>query len=103
MMCRKLLFHIAVEKGLAAQDAHGRAPTFAACLQHLREVGLLTPPLEPWVAHIRDVGNEANHDLAAIDAESATRVATFTRQLLVTTYEMPHRMRAALGAPDGPS
>ncbi len=100
MMCRKLLFHIAVEKNLPEQDENGRAPTFAACLQHLRDVGLLTPPLEPWIDHIREVGNEANHDLDPISPERAERVAIFTRQLLVTTYEMPHKMKSVLGDPD---
>jgi len=76
MMCRKLLFHIAVEQGLPATDDKGRAPTFAACLQQLRDVGIVTPPLAKWVEHIRDIGNEANHDLAAIEPESASRVAT---------------------------
>lgn len=97
MMCRKLLFHIAVEKGLPEKDGKDRAPSFEACLMHLREVGIITPPLHDWVEHIRKIGNEANHDLAAIQPESATRVATFTRQLLVTTYEMPHKMNAVLG------
>lgn len=99
MMCRKLLFHIAVEQGLPAVDAKGKGPSFEACLAQLREKGLLTPPLEPWVQHIKEVGNKANHDLAVISAEDAQRVATFTRQLLVTTYEMPHKMREVLGEP----
>ncbi|GEA79866.1 DUF4145 domain-containing protein [Cellulomonas uda] len=102
MMCRKLLFHIAVEQGLAPENDKGRAPTFEQCLAQLREKGLLTPPLEPWVQHIKDVGNKANHDLSVITPEDALRVATFTRQLLVTTYEMPFRMREALGEPEEP-
>jgi hypothetical protein len=101
MMCRKLLFHIAVEKGLPAKGDKGRAPSFEQCLAHLRAEGLLTPPLEPWVQHIKDIGNTANHDLAAITPEEAERVATFTRQLLVTTYEMPHKMKAVLDEPPG--
>ena len=99
MMCRKLLFHIAVEQGLPAVDAKGWAPSFEACLAKLRATGILTPLMEPWVQHIKEVGNKANHDLSVISAEDAQRVATFTRQLLVTTYEMPHKMREVLGEP----
>ena len=99
MMCRKLLFHIAVEQGLPAVDAKGWAPSFEACLAQLRATGILTPLMEPWVQHIKEVGNKANHDLSVISAEDAQRVATFTRQLLVTTYEMPYKMREVLGEP----
>lgn len=98
MMCRKLLFHIAVRHGLPEKDDRDRAPSFEACLAHLSAVGLVTPKMQPWVKHIKDVGNTANHDLAAITAEEGQRVATFTRQLLVTTYEMPHRLEM-LGEP----
>jgi len=99
MMCRKILFHIAVEKGLAEKNDNGRAPNFTETLDHLKAQGLVTPVLTPWVEHIKDVGNEANHDLPEISAESAQRVATFTRQLLVLTYEMPAQMKLAVGVP----
>ncbi len=100
MMCRKILFHIAVEEGLPAQSESGRAPTFKECLNRLRSEGLLTPRQEPWVQNIKDVGNQANHELDPISEEAANRVATFTRQLLVTAYEMPHKMKAVLGVED---
>lgn len=103
MMCRKILFHVAVEKKLKPKDSKGFAPTFVQVLSHLEREGFITPPIKPWVEHIKDVGNEANHDLAPISKDDAERVATFTRQLLVTTYEMPHRMREVLpelAAPD---
>ncbi|HWV75890.1 MAG TPA: DUF4145 domain-containing protein [Isoptericola sp.] len=101
MMCRKILFHIAVEHGLPAKNAKDRAPTFTEVLDHLQEVGLVTPPMLPWVTKIKDVGNEANHDLPQTDPERALQVGTFTHQLLVLTYEMPAKMAEVVGEPDG--
>lgn len=88
MMCRKLLFHIAVEHGLPDKDSKGRAPTFAEVLDHLETSGVYTARMRPWVERIRDVGNEANHHLDAISAAQALDVATFTRQLINLAYEL---------------
>ena len=63
MMCRKLLFHIAVSHGLPEKDDKGRAPNFATALEHLEEEGVITRHMRPWVTKIKDVGNEANHEI----------------------------------------
>jgi hypothetical protein len=88
MMCRKLLFHIAAEHGLPEKDAKGRAPTFAEALDHLEAEGVFTTRMRPWVERIKDVGNEANHDLASISIDQAMDVARFTRQLINLAYEL---------------
>ena len=95
-ICRKILFHVAAEKGLPAKNDRDRAPTFAACIEHLQEHGYVTPPMVKWVEKIKDVGNEAAHELDVIPAEKAELVATFTMQLLVLTYQMPHMLGDAL-------
>ncbi|MEB3024060.1 DUF4145 domain-containing protein [[Mycobacterium] crassicus] len=88
MMCRKLLFHVAVEHGLPDKDSKGRGPTFAEALDHIEESDVFTARMRPWVERIKDVGNEANHDLAAISLAQARDVATFTRQLINLAYEL---------------
>lgn len=88
MLCRKLLFHIAVAHGLPAKDEKGRAPTFAAAVAHLESEGLITKKMRPWVDRIKDVGNDANHELSPVTPELALDVATFTEQLLVLAYEL---------------
>jgi hypothetical protein len=40
-----------------------------------------------WVERIKDVGNDANHELTPISAETALLMATFTEQLVVLAYE----------------
>jgi hypothetical protein len=100
MICRKILFHVAVANGLAAQDDKGRAPTYAAAVQHLENEGIITSRMRPWIDRVKDVGNEANHEIAPINADVALDVATFTEQLLRLAYEMDALMAADLGTGD---
>ena len=95
MLCRKLLFHIAVTHDLAPTNGKGFAPGFAECAKHLQTQGLVTPRMMKWVERIKDVGNDANHALLPITAAQALDVATFTEQLLVLAYELDARMDAA--------
>lgn len=88
MLCRKLLFHIAVAHGLPPKNDNDRAPTFYEAVEHLEKEGLITKKMRPWVDRIKDVGNDANHELTPISAELALDVATFTEQLLVLAYEL---------------
>ena len=89
MMYRKLLFHIAVTHGLPEKDGSGRAPNFAKALKHLEDEGVITKHMRPWVTKIKDVGNEANHDIPRTSTDDATAVAKFTRQLILLAYELP--------------
>ncbi len=96
MMCRKILFYIAVEKGMKARDRSGHAPNFGEVLKHLSTKGIITPVIEPWVKHIKDIGNEANHDITPISEKSALEVVAFTEQLLTIVYAMPAKLQATL-------
>ena len=91
-MCRKVLLHVAVEKGLPDKNGKGFAPSFAACIDFLKAEGLVTPPMDPWVQKIRNVGNDGAHELASTPMASAKLVAQFTEQLLRLIYEMPALM-----------
>lgn len=44
--------------------------------------------MKPWVDRIKDVGNDANHEISRTDQSVAIDVATFTHQLLKLVYEM---------------
>ncbi len=106
MMCRKLLFHIAVAKGLPEKDSNNWAPSFVEAVQHLEDTGLITKIMRPWVDRIKDVGNEANHEITPVTMEIATDVAKFTEQLLRLTYEMPSlvsRQMTGIDVKDGES
>ena len=97
-MCRKMLFHLAVSNGLAAKDDKGRAPNFAEATKHLEAEGIITSRMRPWVDRIKDIGNEANHELEAISEKDALDVARFTEQLLRLSFEMDSLVAAATKA-----
>jgi len=87
--------HVAVTHGLPAKNAKDRAPNFAECVDHLVKEGIVTKRMEPWIERIREVGNEANHEIAPVGKESALDVATFTQKLLELAYEMDDTMTKA--------
>jgi len=88
MLCRKLLFHIAVSHGLPPKNNKDRAPTYTEAVDHLESEGLITKRMRPWVDRVKDVGNDANHELTPVTAEVARDMATFTEQLLRLAYEL---------------
>lgn len=94
MLCRKLLFHIAVDKGLAASNARGRAPGFQECVNHLESEGVITKTMLGWVDRIKDVGNDANHEVTPVAKADAEAVGAFTQQLLTLAYALDAMMKA---------
>lgn len=98
MMCRKMLFHLAVSNGLPAKDSKGRAPNFTEATKHLESEGIITSRMRPWVDRIKDIGNEANHELEAIGEKEALDVARFTEQLLRLSFEMDSLVAAGTGS-----
>jgi len=95
MMCRKLLFHVAVAHELPRKNDKDRAPTFAEALDHLESEGVFTTRMRPWVERIKDVGNEANHELSGVTKAQALDIAKFTQYLLQLAYELPTMMNDA--------
>lgn len=94
MMCRKMLFHLAVTNGLPAKSANNHAPNFAQAVKHLEAEGIITIRMRPWVDRIRDIGNDANHEVEAISPVQAMDVARFTEQLLRLSFEMDALVQA---------
>lgn len=90
LMCRKIIFHIAVEEGLPAKNARDRAPGFEECIDYLVNEGHITKKQkERWVDSIRIWGNMATHELAPTDRDTAYSALQFTKQLLEMIYAFP--------------
>ncbi|AKK05217.1 putative DUF4145 family protein (plasmid) [Corynebacterium mustelae] len=90
LMCRKLLFHMAVEMGLSEKKENGFSPNFDECLQYLVDEGFITArQRNQWVESIRVWGNKATHDLASIDKDTAEKAIDFMYQLLQIVYTFP--------------
>lgn len=91
---RKLLMHIAVEKG-APPNAR-----FVDYVDYLVANNWAPPGSKDWVDHIRSKGNEANHEITLMSRLDAEELLTFLAALLTFMYEFPNRMKAkAPGTP----
>lgn len=83
MLCRKLLMHVAVEKG-AKEDL-----SFQKYAEYLVSEHYAPRGADVWLDYIRRRGNEANHELVIMNNEDAIGVLKFTEMLLRSVYELP--------------
>lgn len=84
LLCRKILMHVAVDKGAD----EGKA--FEFYLNFMETSGYITPAMKGWVDLIRTHGNQATHKIAPPDKQRAESTFTFTATLLRIVYEMEH-------------
>lgn len=87
--CRKMLMHIAVEKG--AKEGQG----FIDYVEYLVDNHYAPPGSKPWVDKIREVGNDANHEIKIMAKDQAVELVNFVEMLLKFIYEFP----AKIGTP----
>ena len=87
LTCRKLLMHIAVEKGAAAGE------TFMEYVEYLSQKGYIPPDGKGWVDYIRTKGNEANHEIKIMESVDAADLITFSEMLLKFVYEFPAKVK----------
>ena len=82
MLCRKILMHIATQKG--AKENQG----FAYYVDWLISERYAPRGAEDWVGYIKDRSNEANHEIVLMDKEDADGLLHLTEQLLRNVYEL---------------
>lgn len=82
LLCRKILMHVAVEKGAREGES------FVHYLSFLESHGHVALQMRRWLDLIRKHGNQATHEIAAPDAQRAERTVLFTVELLRLVYEM---------------
>jgi hypothetical protein len=87
LTCRKLLMHIAVEKGAEPSK------TFLEYVEYLAQKGYVPPDGKGWVDYIRTKGNEANHEIKIMPTEDASNLITFSEMLLKFVYEFPAKVQ----------
>jgi hypothetical protein len=102
LTCRKILMHIAVEKGAPV------GKTFQEYVEYLSQKGYVPPDGKGWVDHIRVKGNEANHEIKMMAEVDAADLITFAEMLLKFIYEFPAKVKptaatASTVAPAGPA
>jgi Domain of unknown function (DUF4145) len=91
LTCRKILMHIAVEKGAKTGQS------FIAYVEYLADKNYLPPDGKGWVDHVRQKGNEANHEIAIMPKEEGEQLLTFVEMLLKFVYEFPAKISATSG------
>jgi len=97
LCCRKLLMHIAVSKG-AATDL-----SFAAYVKYLIDEHYVPPGSDSWVDHIRQKGNEANHEVVIMNEKDSELLLTYCGMLLKMLYEFPATLQKATSPTQSPS
>ena len=86
LTCRKLLMHIAVSKG--AEEGK----SFLQYVEFLSQKGYVPPDGKGWVDHIRERGNEANHEIKIMSADDAESLIQFSEMLLKLVFEFPKKV-----------
>jgi hypothetical protein len=83
MVGRKIVMHVAVEQG--APKGEG----FLTYVDYLVDNHRVPPNTKDWVDEIRQVGNDANHEIFDIGADQAKAIVEFVTMLLKLLYEYP--------------
>ena len=73
LCCRKILMHLAVDKGAKSGQ------TFVSYVDFLANEGYVPPGGREWVDHIRQMGNQANHEISLYEPEKFQRTAFICR------------------------
>jgi len=90
LACRKLLMHVAVEKGAKPNLR------FIEYVEYLDQKGYIPPDGKDWVDHIRTKGNDANHEIQVMTQKDAEDLLDFSEMLLKFVYEFPARIPKTL-------
>lgn len=93
LLCRKILMHLAVEKGAP------EGKTFFSYVEYLADNNYVPPDGKGWVDHIRKKGNEATHEIVVMEREDAGDLLAFVAMLLRIIYEFPAKIAASSTPP----
>ena len=86
MCCRKILMQIAILNGAKP------GLRFVEYVEFILENHISPKGSEDWVKEIRNVGNEANHEIHLMKKEDAEDLIDFVSSLLRNVFEYPARV-----------
>ncbi len=86
LACRKLLMHIAVDKGDPEEKR------FTSYVEYLSDRNYITPDGKGWVDYIRKMSTEANLEMVKMGQKDALDLLSFIEMLLRLIYEFPSRL-----------
>lgn len=97
MDCRKLLMHVAVDKGAAAGE------NFVSYVNYLEQNHFTPPGSRDRVDYIRQAGNEANHEIKTMHQQDAENLITFSAMILQFVYEFGQKIKPPPQPPAPPT
>lgn len=86
LCCRKILMHVATEKGAP------EGKSFLSYVEHLDDGHHIPTGAKAWVDYIRKKGNEANHEIVMMTKADAEGLVFFVQTLLRNVYELPSKV-----------
>lgn len=99
MIYRRLIFLVAVNRGMPATDKGNSSPSFAKCLGYLVSEGYISDrDHRIWADTIRTIGNNAAHKIKPITDDQAEVSRYFIRTILETVYEREVLAKKVRGA-----
>jgi hypothetical protein len=87
LACRKILMHVAVEKGAK------KGESFVSYVNYLDSAGYIPPDGNAWVERLKTKGNEADHEIVIMTHDDAKLLLDFAEMLLKSMYEFPERLK----------
>ena len=66
---------------------------FVQYVQFLSTNNFVPPDGKDWVVHIKDKGNDANHNIEIVSKEDSEELLYFTEMLLTFIYAVPARFK----------
>ncbi len=84
--------HVTVEQG-GSKDL-----TFNQGIDYMIGAGLIPKVSEPYAKHIKDLGNEANHEIREISRAEGERMIAFAELLCQNVYEQPGKLALTMPA-----
>lgn len=83
LLCRKLLMHVAIDQGAKCNKK------FIDYVNFFVEEHYINVKSKPWIDRIRQMGNDANHEIKINSEKDARMIILFCEMLLATVYEYP--------------
>ena len=82
MICRKLLMNIAVD-----HEAN-KNKTFQVYVEYIQEKNLVSKSATELLTEIKDIGNDANHEIPQVSAEKANQIIKLTNEVICQIYRV---------------
>lgn len=82
MICRKLLMNIAVDHGAEENQK------FKVYVEYIQSENLVSKSATELLTEIKDIGNDANHEIPQVSVEKANQIIELTNEVIRQIYKV---------------